>query len=194
MLSANHSSFTALLRKTLTMSSVFLPQIYLSLAGSKGSLILTLESGSPWQNQALAMQCLHLLTYVTPEVITEARQHGDEIFSSEVVSSIQRIVIGILKLSLPSPDLCPHKVYLHLVASSLSVLYNLVVCAPNDVLGNIIVSACRPFVFYGLPGFAHSELVQHTPGTEVDIPLSSGMDSDSSSRVSTLMLDFLWFS
>ncbi|XP_071518174.1 HEAT repeat-containing protein 6 isoform X2 [Panulirus ornatus] len=157
-------------------------EIYLSLAGSKGSLIYTLESGSLWQNQALAMQCLHLLTYVTPEVITEARQHDDEIFPSEVVSNIQRIVIGILKQPLPIPDLCPHKVYLHLVASSLSVLYNLVVCAPNDVLGNVIVSACHPFVFYGLPGFPHSELVQHTTGTEVDISPSSGMESDSSSR------------
>ncbi|XP_042229695.1 HEAT repeat-containing protein 6-like isoform X2 [Homarus americanus] len=157
-------------------------EIYLSLAGSKGSLIYTLESGSSCRNRALAMQCLHLLTYVTPEVVAEARQHNEEIFPAAVVSSIQRIVIYVLKQPLPSPDVCSHKLYLHLVASALSVLYNLVVCAPNDVLGNIIVSACRPFVFYGLPGFAHNELVKHTTSPEVDIPLSSGMDSDSSSR------------
>lgn len=130
------------------------------------------------------MQSLHLLTYVTPEVLAEARQHGDVIFPAEVVSNIQRIVIGALKQPVPSPELCSHKLYLHLVASSLSILYNLVVCAPNDVLGSIIISACRPFVFYGLPGFAHSELVQHAASPQVDVPLSSGRDSDSSSKVS----------
>ncbi|XP_053631163.1 HEAT repeat-containing protein 6 isoform X1 [Cherax quadricarinatus] len=157
-------------------------EIYLSLAGTKGSLTLTLDSNSPWQNQALAMRCLHLLTYVAPEIVAESRQHNEEIFPAEVVSTIQRIVIGILRQPLPNPDLCSHKLYLHLVASALSVLYNLVVCAPNDILGNIIVSTCRPFVFYGLPGFAHSELVQHTASPEVEVPLSSGMESDSSSR------------
>ncbi|XP_069168799.1 HEAT repeat-containing protein 6 isoform X1 [Procambarus clarkii] len=171
-------ALAAALRDSLDHSD----EIYLGLAGSKGSLILTLESDTSWRNQALAMRCLHLLTYVTPEVVAEARQHGEEIFPAEVVSSIQRIVIGILRQSLPSPDLCSHKLYLHLVASALSVLYNLIVCAPNDVLGSIIVSACRPYVFYGLPGFAHSQLVQHTASLQVDIPLSSGIESDSSSR------------
>ncbi|XP_042874779.1 HEAT repeat-containing protein 6-like [Penaeus japonicus] len=157
-------------------------EIYITLGGTRGSLIKALEVGSPWSVQASAMQCLHHLTYVTPEIITEARQHCDEIFPAEVVSSIQRIVIHVLKQKQPSLDLCPHRLYMHLIASALSVLYNLVVCAPNDVLGNIIVSACRPFVFYGLPGFAHDELVQHASGPEVDIPQSSGVESDASSR------------
>ncbi|XP_069990164.1 HEAT repeat-containing protein 6-like [Penaeus vannamei] len=157
-------------------------EIYISLGGARGSLIQALEAGSPWNFQASAMQCLHHLTYVTPEIVTEARQHCDEIFPAEVVSSIQRIVIHVLKQQQPNSDSCSHRLYMHLIASALSVLYNLVVCAPNDVLGNIIVSACRPFVFYGLPGFTHDELVQHTSGPEVDIPQSSGVESDASSR------------
>ncbi|XP_064083632.1 HEAT repeat-containing protein 6-like isoform X2 [Macrobrachium nipponense] len=157
-------------------------EIYTSLAGTQGSLIRTLEFSSSYYVLAPAMQCLHLLTYVTPEVITETRQHGDEIFPAEVVSSIQRIVIRILKQPLPIPTICPHKLYLNLIASALNIIYNLVVCAPNDVLGNIIVSACRPFVFYGLPGFAHSDLMRYVTEAEVDIPISSGVDSDVSSR------------
>ncbi|XP_037791057.1 HEAT repeat-containing protein 6-like [Penaeus monodon] len=157
-------------------------EIYISLGGTRGSLIQALEAGSPWSFQASAMQCLHHLTYVTPDIVTEARQHCDEIFPAEVVSSIQRIVIHVLKQQQPNSDSCSHILYMHLIASALSVLYNLVVCAPNDVLGNIIVSACRPFVFYGLPGFTHDELVQHTSGPEVDIPQSSGVESDASSR------------
>ena len=171
------------LKTYITISLIFF-QIYLSLSGTKGSLIATLESNPSYRIQAPAMQCLHLLTYVTPEVIAETRQHGDEIFPAEVVSCIQRVVIRILKQQLPSPPQCPHKLYLHLIASSLNVIYNLVVCAPNDVLGNIIVSACRPFIFYGLPGFAHSELMQYVTEAEVDIPVSSGIDSDVSSKVS----------
>ncbi|XP_068227049.1 HEAT repeat-containing protein 6 isoform X2 [Palaemon carinicauda] len=157
-------------------------EIYTSLAGTQGGLIRTIEFNASYYILAPTMQCLHLLTYVTPEVITETRQLGEEIFPAEVVSSIQRIVIRILKQPSPIPCICPHKLYLNLITSCLNVIYNLVVCAPNDVLGNIIVSACRPYMFYGLPGFAHSELMQYATETEIDIPVSSGVDSDVSSR------------
>ena len=130
------------------------------------------------------MQCLHLLTYVGPEVVTDARQHGEDIFPAEVVSSIQRIVIAVVQQDPPSPTQCSHRLYLHLVASALSVLYNLVVCAPGQVLGNIIVTACRPFGYYGLPGYSHGDLMDHCPTPPMDFTLSPMQDSDSSSRVS----------
>ncbi|XP_063860757.1 HEAT repeat-containing protein 6-like isoform X2 [Scylla paramamosain] len=157
-------------------------EVYLTLAGSHGCLTHTLESSSAWLNKALAMQCLHLLTYVGPEVVTEARQRGEEIFPAEVVSSIQRIVIAVVQQDPPSPIHCSHRLYLHLMASGLSVLYNLVVCAPGQVLGNIIVTACRPFAFYGLPGYSHGDLVDHCPTPSMDFSLSPTQDSDSSSR------------
>lgn len=132
------------------------------------------------------MQCLHLLTYVGPEVVAEARQCGVEIFPAEVVSSIQRIVIMVVQRDTPSSAQCSHRLYLHLVASSLSVLYNLVVCAPAQVLGNIIITACRPFAFYGLPGYSHEDLVDRCPTPPLELSLSSTHDSDSSSRVSII--------
>lgn len=131
------------------------------------------------------MQCLHLLTYVGPEVVAEARQQGEEIFPAEVVSSIQRIVIMVVQQDPPNTALCSHRLYLHLVASALSVLYNLVVCAPGHVLGNIIITACRPFAFYGLPGYSHGDLVESCPTPPLDLSLSSAQDSDSFNRVSS---------
>ncbi|XP_050714863.1 HEAT repeat-containing protein 6-like [Eriocheir sinensis] len=157
-------------------------EVYLNLAGSHGCLPHILESNPAWHNKALAMQCLHLLTYVGPEVVTEARQRGEEIFPAEAVSSIQRIVIMVVQRDPPSGAQCSHRLYLHLVASSLSVLYNLVVCAPGQVLGNIIITACRPFAFYGLPGYSHGDLVDPCPTPPLELSLSSTQDSDSSSR------------
>lgn len=145
-----------------------------------------LQGNWSWRVKTQAMQCLHLLTYVSPEVVMEARQQGEEIFPPDVVSNIQRVVTGILRQ--PPPDTSirsHHRPYLHLVASGISVLYNLVICSPGDVLGNIIVSACRPFIFYGLSGYKHSELLMHNiTASEVDISISSGVESDSAARVS----------
>lgn len=160
------------------------------MAGSHGCLTQTLESSSAWLNKALAMQCLHLLTYVGPEVVTEARQHGEEIFPAEAVSSIQRIVISVVQQDPPSSTHCSHRLYLHMVASALSVLYNLVVCAPGQVLGSIIVTACRPFAFYGLPGYSHGDLVDRCPTPPMEFSLSSTQDSDSSNRVSGPLSSF----
>ncbi|KAK7075377.1 hypothetical protein SK128_007681, partial [Halocaridina rubra] len=144
-----------------------------------------MEHDSSWHIQAPAMQCLHLLTYVSPEVITEAHRLGDEIFPPEVVSNIQRIAIRVLKQNIATPSAHQHKLYLYLVTSALNIIYNLVVCAPNDILGSIIVSACHPFIFFGLPGFTHTNLMQNSVGLEVDMPVSSCTDSDTSSRTYT---------
>lgn len=144
-----------------------------------------LEGSWSWRVKAQAMQCLHLLTYITLEDVIEARQQGEEIFPPDVVSSIQRVVIGMLKQPPPDTSLRGHhRPYLHLVASGISVLYNLVICSPGDVLGNVIVSTCRPFIFYGLPGYNHSDLLMnYITASEVDITLSSGVESDSTARV-----------
>ncbi|KAK7070059.1 hypothetical protein SK128_021268 [Halocaridina rubra] len=160
-------------------------EIYFNLAGPRGSLIQIMEHDTSWHIQAPAMQCLHLLTYVSPEIIAEARQLGDEIFPPEVVSNIQRVAIRVLKQNIANPSAHQHKLYSCLVASALNVIYNLVVCAPNDILGSIIVSACHPFIFFGLPGFIHTDLMQNSVGLEVDIPVSSRIDSDTSSRTYT---------
>lgn len=145
-----------------------------------------LEGSWSWRVKTQAMQCLHLLTYVSPEVVTEARQQGEEIFPPDVVSSIQRVVIGILRQSPPDTSVrILHRPYLQLVASGISVLYNLVICSPGNVLSTIIVSTCRPFIFYGLSGYNHSDLLMHNiTASEVDIAISSGVESDSAARVS----------
>ncbi|KAK3866666.1 hypothetical protein Pcinc_027818 [Petrolisthes cinctipes] len=159
-------------------------ETFTNLGGSKGSLVQMLEGRWSWRVKNQAMQCLHLLTYVSPEVVTEARQRGEEIFPPDVVSSIQRVVIGILRQPPPDSSVGVYqRPYLHLVASGISVLYNLVICAPGDVLGNIIVSTCRPFIFCGLPGYNHTELLMNTvTASDVDISLSSGVESDSAAR------------
>ncbi|CAL4091003.1 unnamed protein product, partial [Meganyctiphanes norvegica] len=157
-------------------------EVYISLAGACGSLIYTLESAKvSWYHKVLSMNCLHLLTYVSPEAVTTGVRESTDLKYRGKVKTNQKLVFEHIVKGTQKP--CRKAIYLGLTASTLSVLYNLAVCAPGDVLGNIIVSACRPFVFYGLPGVAHKELFQNSTNAVLSIPIvTAGTESDSSTR------------
>ncbi|KAB7495472.1 HEAT repeat-containing protein 6, partial [Armadillidium nasatum] len=125
---------------------------YLALAGREGSLVKLLEKRTcPSQCLIESLKALQHLTYSEPEVLSKAKQTNELTYPSEVTNSIQRITIDLLKhdydhLLLNEVD------KMHLLVSSLVILYNLIVCVPEEVLGNIILNASHPYAFYKIPG------------------------------------------
>ena len=147
-------------------------------------MIIILENSHiKWPCRLTSAKCLHHLTYAPPEIVALARQNQTTILPEVVIGSVQRTIIRLIQQPIPSNKAFPMHCYLKTISSSLSILFNLVICAPKNILGNIIISTCRPFVFHGLPGVSHEDLVQENIEKLIDMTVSSEMDSDAASRV-----------
>lgn len=156
-------------------------QEYIHLGGSCGSLIMVLESPNCSNCCYIeTIKALHHLTFAQSDIVNQAKSCGKSVYPSEVTASVQRIVISIIKHQSLSIEKFSQIEYLHLVISCLSILYNLVICAPEEVFGNVILNASHSFAFYNLPGIKKPEFYLND---NLQVNEINEVESDSSFKV-----------
>ena len=124
-------------------------------------LISLIESSKLVDGSLIALKCLHHIVFFNHDEASKLSQE-DYINSSQdctsavkispqLFASLQRISLSILKNEIEDKTNKSLVKESQVYSCCLSILYNLTISSPDQLLGSIVVNACYHYSFYGVP-------------------------------------------